>query len=238
MTESEIQAGLASRLWAWGVHLFTASGVITVFMALLAVSEGRLHIAMFWLVAAQFIDGVDGTLARRFRVTEVLPYMSGKNIDFVIDFAAYAIVPTYMIYESGLIDGGWNLACAFLILMVSAIYYGKDGMVTEDHYFVGFPVMWNMTAFYMIFVFHWGHWANVILVIGLSILHFIPIKFVYPSRTARLRGISLAITAVAILAALGILYYYPESQPLLNGIVCLALFYYGGFALWVTFIKP
>ena len=237
MTDSKKQPALGSRLLAWGVHLFTASGVITVFMALLAVSAGDLRAAMLWLVAAQFIDGVDGTLARRFRVTEVLPFMSGKNIDFVIDFAAYAIVPTYMIYESGLIGGSWNLICSFLILMVSAVYYGKDGMVSEDHYFVGFPVMWNMAAFYMIFVLQWGHWANVALVIALAILHFVPIKFVYPSRTARWRWVSLAVAALAILAALGILYYYPEPQPLLSGIVMLALGYYGAFSLWVTFIR-
>ncbi|MCB0569871.1 MAG: hypothetical protein KDC66_08925 [Phaeodactylibacter sp.] len=238
MRESETRPGLASRLAAWGVHLFTASGVITVFMALLAVSKGSLREAMLWLVAAQFIDGVDGTLARRFRVTEVLPYMNGKNIDFVIDFASYAIIPAYMIYASGLIGGWWNLACALLILMVSAVYYGKEGMVSEDHYFVGFPVMWNMAAFYMLFVFQWGHWANVILVAALSILHFVPIKFAYPSRTLRWRWLSLGLTGAGILAALGILYYYPERKPLFNAFVNLVLLYFGAFALWVTFSRP
>lgn len=237
MKESETSPGLAGRLGAWGVHLFTASGIITVFMAILAVGKGDLRAAMLWLVAAQLIDGVDGTMARRFRVTEVLPFMNGKNIDFVIDFASYAIVPAYMIYASGLIGGDWNLACAFLILMVSAVYYGKEGMISEDYYFIGFPVMWNMAAFFMIFVFQWGHWANVLLVVALSALHFIPIKFAYPSRTNQWRWLSLGVAAAGMLAALGIIWPYPEPRPVLNAIANLALGYFGFFALWVTYFK-
>ena len=170
---------------AWSAHLFTATGVLTVFMAILAVSAHDFRAAMSWLLAALLIDGIDGTLARRFRVAEVLPHINGKNIDFVIDFAAYAIVPAYMIYESGLIGGAWNLAGAFLILLVSAVYYAKEGMVSDDHYFGGFPVMWNMAAFYMIFVFQWGHWGNVLLVAAPSVLHFVPIKVAHPRRATQ-----------------------------------------------------
>ena len=225
-----------TRALAWGVHLFTASGAIAVFMALLAASSGDLRQAMFWLFIAQVIDGVDGTLARRFRVTEVLPYMSGKNIDYVIDFAAYAIVPAYMLYQSGVIAGGWNLACAFLILLVSAIYYGKEGMVAEEEYFVGFPVLWNVAAFYLLFVFQWGHWANVAAVLALCVLHFVPLRFPYPSRARRWRWPTLGVTAAAFLAATGILYAAPETQPALNGVAIAALCYYGAFAIGASFI--
>lgn len=223
---------------AWSVHIFTATGVLAVFMALLAVSAHDFRLAMFWLMAALLIDGVDGTLARRFRVSEVLPHVSGKNIDFVIDFASYAIVPAYMIYESGLMEGPWNLAATFLILMVSAVYYGKEGMVSDDLYFVGFPVMWNMAAFYMVFVFHWGHWANVLLVVGLSILHFVPIKTAYPSRTGHWRWPTLGVTVVFLLSLLAITWLYPKSLAWLNALAWLCLLYFTAFTIWATFILP
>lgn len=219
---------------AWSVHIFTACGVLAVFMALLAVSAHDFRAAMFWLLAALLIDGIDGTLARRFRVAEVLPHISGKSIDFVIDFASYAIVPAYMIYESGLMEGAWNLAAAFLILMVSAVYYGKEGMVSDDHYFVGFPVMWNMAAFYMIFVFQWGHWLNVALVAVLSVLHFVPIKVAYPSRTAHWRWPTLGMTVVSILTLVSITYLYPDGKVWLKGLAWLCLAYFAAFALWAT----
>lgn len=220
---------------AWSVHLFTATGVLTVFMAILAVSAHDFQEAMLWLLAALLIDGIDGTLARRFRVAEVLPNVSGKNIDFVIDFASYAIVPAYMIYESGLMDGPWNLAAVFLILLVSAVYYGKEGMVSDDYYFVGFPVMWNMAAFYMIFVFQWSHWGNVVLVVVLSILHFVPIKVAYPSRTAHWRWPTLAVTVAFIFALVSITFLYPAKHFGLTALAWLCIVYFVVFAVWATF---
>ncbi|MCB0615988.1 MAG: CDP-alcohol phosphatidyltransferase family protein [Phaeodactylibacter sp.] len=223
---------------AWSVHIFTATGILAVFMALLAVGAHDFRTAMFWLLAALLIDGVDGTLARRFRVTEVLPNVSGKNIDFVIDFASYAIVPAYMIYESGLMEGPWNLAATFLILLVSAVYYGKEGMVSNDYYFVGFPVLWNLAAFYMIFVFQWGHWGNVLLVVTLSILHFVPIKVAYPSRATRWRWPTLLVSALCILTLVSITYLYPERQLVLTVVAWVCLAYFAVFAVWATWGRP
>ena len=67
---------------AWSVHIFTASGLLTGFMAILAINEKDWRSTMFWLLAALIIDGIDGTFARMFRVKEVLPYIDGKTIDF------------------------------------------------------------------------------------------------------------------------------------------------------------
>ncbi|MCB0595524.1 MAG: CDP-alcohol phosphatidyltransferase family protein [Lewinellaceae bacterium] len=228
----------SEKALAWSVHIFTATGVLAVFMALLAVSAHDFRTAMFWLLAALLIDGIDGTLARRFRVEEVLPHVSGKNIDFVIDFAAYAIVPAYMIYESGLMHGPWNLGATFLILLVSAVYYGKEGMVSDDYYFVGFPVMWNMAAFYMIFVFQWGHWGNVLLVVGLSILHFVPIKVAYPSRARHWRWPTLAVSAVCILVLVSITYLYPDKNVWLAVMAWGCLVYFAVFVVWATWWRP
>ena len=64
-------------------------------MALLAAAQGR-WVAMFvWLAVALFIDGVDGTLARRFRVAEILPRWSGDALDLVVDFTTYVFVPAF-----------------------------------------------------------------------------------------------------------------------------------------------
>lgn len=220
---------------AWGVHSFTASGILTVFMALLATAEHDYVAAMWWLLAAQFIDGVDGTLARYFKVEEVLPNVSGKAIDFVIDFAAYAIIPAYLIYQSGVAGEGMGLWLAFLILITSALYYGMEGMISDDHYFVGFPVMWNMAAFYLLFIFGWGPWGNAALIIGLAVLQFVPIKFAYPSRTRRWRWATIGVTLAFIGAVVGTLAYYPEL-PLVYYWVCVAsLAYFAIFALAATY---
>jgi phosphatidylcholine synthase len=216
---------------AWAVHLFTATGVLTVFMAILAVADSDFRAAMFWLLFAQVIDGVDGTFARLFKVTEVLPHVKGKYIDFVIDFASYAIVPAYMIYASGIIDETWNLGITFLILLVSAVYYGMEGMVSEDYYFVGFPVMWNLVAFFLLFVFDLSSFINIVVIIILSILHFIPIKIPYPSRTKRWRPATLLVTTVGIIAGVLLLYYYPRRVLVLDVICWISLAYFTLFTV-------
>ena len=83
------------KLAAWSVHIFTASGLLAGFMGLLAAIEGDYRAAMLWMLATLVIDGVDGTFARMARVGEVLPEVSGKTIDYVIDFFTYCILPAY-----------------------------------------------------------------------------------------------------------------------------------------------
>ncbi|MEQ8707268.1 MAG: CDP-alcohol phosphatidyltransferase family protein [Phaeodactylibacter sp.] len=223
------------RAQAWAVHLFTASGIITVFMALVEGTQHNFKQAMWWLLAAQVIDGVDGTLARYFKVTEVLPQMSGKSIDFVIDFAAYAIVPAFLIYQAEIIASPYDLWVAFLILVTAAIYYGKDGMISEDYYFVGFPVMWNMAAFYLLFVFEWAGAVNLSVIIMLATLQFVPVKFAYPSRTKRWRAGNLTATVLFVVSMVGLLWYEPREVPLFWWGCVLPLIYFGGFAFLATF---
>lgn len=221
---------------AWSVHIFTASGLLTGFMAILAINEKDWRSAMFWLLAALVIDGIDGTFARMFRVKEVLPFMDGKTIDYVIDFATYAIIPAYFFYEAELVTQDWRLPLTFLILMVSALYYGKEGMVSADNYFVGFPVLWNMVVFYLVFVLSCSPLMNAILVVFFAILHFVPIKFAYPSQASRLKGVTIAATLVFLIALPLLVYYYPERPMWLKIVMILNLCYFGGIATWDTFI--
>ncbi|MCB0607661.1 MAG: hypothetical protein H6562_24195 [Lewinellaceae bacterium] len=197
-------------LAAWGVHLFTAGGLLAGFMALLAVADRDWRTAIGWLLLAQFIDGIDGTFARMVRVWEVLPNFSGKTLDYVIDFATYAIIPAYFFFESDLTTGAGTWIGTFAILLSSALYYGKEGMVADEQYFVGFPVLWNWVVFYLILVFDLAPAWNLILVILFAVLHFVPIKFAYPSRARRFKWLTLGFSALTIIAILVLLWHYPQ----------------------------
>ncbi len=211
---------------AWCVHLFTASGLIAGFMSILAINAGDWRAAMSWLIFALLIDGIDGALARKFKVAEVLPGINGKTIDNVVDFANYAVIPAYFLYMTGLAGPGLNLTLAFLILIVSAVYYGKEGMVSDDFYFIGFPVMWNITVFYLVFVFSFPSSVNAAIVFILAVLHFVPVKFAYPSRATRLRGLTIFFTALLLVVMPLTVWFYPFVPMLLKwaAAVILALF--------------
>ncbi len=222
------------KTMAWSVHLFTASGLVAGFMAILAINDLAWRGAMLWLVVALVIDGIDGTFARIFRVQEVLPDMNGKTMDYIIDFATYAIIPAYFFHQAGLVEEAYNLPCTILILLVSALYYSKEGMVSEDYYFIGFPVMWNVVVFYLFFVFDLPSIANILAIVFFAILHFVPIKFVYPSRGKHFRRLTISVTTILILDFAVILWYHPEKYFWLSLIAIVAAIYYGVLAIYDT----
>lgn len=225
------------KTMAWGVHLFTSCGLLTGFMAILAINEKDWVSTMWWLIASLIIDGLDGNLARYFRVKEVLPYMNGKTIDYVIDFATYAIIPAYCFYISEMVPGTWNLICTFIILLVSALYYGKEGMVSNDMYFIGFPVMWNMVVFYLIFIFQSGPLLSALIVIVFAILHFVPIKFAYPSQAYKYRNFILILTVLFFISLILNLLFYPETPLYIRGLAILTALGYGSLAVYNTWLE-
>lgn len=220
---------------AWSVHFFSAFGILAGFMAILAINAKDWRVAMAWLFVALLIDGIDGTFARKFKTAEVLPNMNGKTIDYVIDFATYAIIPAYFFYMAELVSPTWNLPLTFLILLVSAIYYGKEGMVSDDYYFIGFPVMWNMVIFYLIFVFSLGSFGNAAIIIALAVLHFIPVKFAYPSRATRLKTLTIIFTLILLVAMPLIVWLYPNVPFWLKLVAVGSLIYFGVLAVADTF---
>ncbi len=204
------------KLFAWLVHLFTASGLLAGFMGLLAAIDGDYPSAMAWMLATLVIDGIDGTFARMARVKEVLPNVDGKTIDYVIDFFTYAILPAYLFFVA--VDAPtWALyAGSFMMLMSAAIYYGLDGMVSEDgKHFIGFPVMWNMVVYVFIFVTPWLSWPVLLGVTAfLAVLHFVPIYTPYPSRGGRWWLLTITMVVVFIATALLNVWVYPEASAL------------------------
>jgi len=226
---------LKAKALAWSVHAFTASGILVGLLAIVAIAQHQWAEAMGLLLACAVIDGVDGTLARRFKVQQVLPDFDGKTIDYIIDFATYAIIPAYFVYESSMVPESMRLVAAGAILLVSSYYYGKKGMVSDDFYFVGFPVMWNLVVMYFFFVFSFSEWWNFVWILVFCVLHFVPIKYLYPSRTVEHRRLTLAITAIGVLSYPFILYIYPEQNMFLSGAATLMGAYYMFMAIYKTY---
>lgn len=233
------QPTFIQKALAWSVHIFTASGLLAAFMAILAVADHDFRSAFLWLLLAYFIDSVDGAFARLFKVKEVLPYMDGKTIDYVIDFATYAIIPAYFLYEADFIVEEWKLICAFVMLLVAALYYGKDGMVSDDMYFVGFPVVWNWVVFFMYFTFDFPSWLNVLFIFVFAALHFIPIKFAYPSQARRMKWVSIGVAVLFLVSIIGLVYSHPFKPIWAYWGAVLTIVYYAGLAIYDTYIwKP
>jgi phosphatidylcholine synthase len=225
------------KIGAWLVNLFTASGIIAAFYSVVLISNHDFRGAMWLLFLCLFIDGIDGTFARIFKSSEALPWIDGKTIDQIVDFATYAFVPTYLMYEAGIFSPAARPYAVSLTLFISAIYYGKRGMVSSDYHFVGFPVLWNFVAFYLVFLSRDNHAFNFAVILFFSALHFVPLKFAYPSRSTVLFYPTLIIALTCCTSCVGILYCHPDVPLWLIVVSLGTVAYFAVLAIWVTCIR-
>lgn len=215
------------RVGAFAVHILTASGVAFGLMALLAAHEHRFTEMFLWLGIALLVDGIDGPLARHFRVKEVLPHWSGETLDLVVDYLNYVMVPAYALVLSGLIPAPLSYAAGGSIAITSALYFADTRMKTEDAFFRGFPAVWNVVAFYLLI----GRPSPEIafgVIILLSIMTFVPVPFLHPFRVRRLRYLTLALLAAwTALAAIALAYDLSPPRPVWFALLVIALYFLG-----------
>ena len=193
----------APQARAFSVHLFTASGSFLAFLSLVAASEQRWTAMFLWLGLALLVDGVDGPIARKLQVKEVLPTWSGELLDNIIDYVTYVLIPAFALYQRGFMGEGLSFLSAAIIVVSSAIYYADTGMKTKENFFRGFPVVWNMVVF-TLFVIEPGEYVSFAVVVLSAIFTFIPMNFLHPVRVVRLRNLNLTVflvwCAISILA--------------------------------------
>ena len=222
------------RLKAVAVHLYTASGAVLALLMLVAAFQGEAVKALWLMLISLLIDSTDGLLARRFRVSEALPFFDGALLDNIVDYMTYVFVPIVLLWSEGYLpEGNADIVLATLPLLASSYQFCRVDAKTEDHYFLGFPSYFNVVAFYAI-VFEPGPLALAALLVAFSFLVFVPIRYVYPTRTVAFRGLSLTLTALWLLSYAAILCQMPEPDPVILGFSILYLFYYFGLSLYLS----
>src|ERR1700730_13597393 len=146
-----------ARAAAVGGHLLTAIGAALALLALFAAAERRWSLMFLWLGLSLIVDTIDGPIARRMRVAELLPRWSGDVLDLVVDFLTYVFVPAFAIADGGFWPAPGGVPAALLIGTTGFLYFAARRMKTVDNYFRGFPAVWNAVAFFM-FVLRPGPW--------------------------------------------------------------------------------
>ena len=212
---------------AFAVHVFTAAGAALALAALIYATRGQWAAMFFCLGIALVIDGVDGTIARRFKVADLLPRWSGDVLDLVVDFATYVFVPAYAIAAGGLLPEALALPAAVIIVVTGALYFADREMKTSDNYFRGFPALWNAAAFYL-FLLKPAPWLAAVIVVALAVLTFTPFKFLHPMRVARLRAVNVAAVILwSVLALIAVLSDLDPGPWVAGGLLAIGLYFLG-----------
>jgi phosphatidylcholine synthase len=183
------------KIAAWAVHGFTASGAVLGFLAIISILNNDLVGAFLWLGLALLIDGIDGSLARKFEVSDKTPNIDGSTLDNVIDYLNYVIIPALMIYWFQMVPNGWEIILPAGMFAVSLYTFANMNMKTNDYYFSGFPAVWNIVVLYF-YILNTHPIINIIIILLLFIFTFIPIKFVHPLRVKKIRNLTIFCTVL------------------------------------------
>ena len=225
---------LGLRLAGAAVHLYTASGSVLALLIVIAAFEGDAVTALWLGLAALFIDGTDGMLARHFRVKETIPWFDGARMDDIVDYLTYVFAPIVLLWTTDrLPDGAIGWVLAGLPLLASCYQFCRVDAKTADHFFLGFPSYWNVVAFYAI-VLDIGPTGVGIALAVLTVLVFVPVRYVYPSRTKLLRGLNLALAGVWLVTYAVLLAQYPDPHWAVVAVSLAYLVYYIGLSVYLT----
>jgi len=134
-----------------------------------------------------------------------------------------------MIASGALPSWGW----AALPVLASAYGFSQEQAKTEDHFFLGFPSYWNVVAIYL-WQLELSPSLSVALVTALAAAVFIPLRYVYPSRTHALWRTTYAGAVLWLLAiSAAIIWPRPLSEIRLVEISLLFPAYYIGISMWL-----
>jgi phosphatidylcholine synthase len=214
-----VRPGLPRIVLAWGVHLYTALGLVCAAgMAVLIVNGDRAGFRdVFWLMfLATFIDATDGTLARLVRIKVVLPGFDGRKLDELVDYLTFVALPLLLIWRAHLLPAGTEL---FLLLPLLAGAYGfcQAEAKTADGHFLGFPSYWNLVAFYLYVLQPLPGWLSLGLVIVPAVFTFVPSVYLYPSQKGLLNRLSCVLGVPwAVLLAV-VLWRMPDDPGTQDG---------------------
>ena len=226
------------RLAGIALHVYTASGSVLALLIVVAAMDGDAIRALWLMLAALVIDGTDGMLARRLRVGETIPWFDGARLDDIVDYITYAFVPMLLLWTGDYLpEGFWGKAVAAIPLLASSYQFCRSDAKTEDHFFLGFPSYWNVVAFYVV-VLELSTAVTVVILLACAALVFVPIKYVYPSRTDAVWVLNLSLAGVWLVLYGVILATFPDPKMFFVWLSLAYVAYYVVVSVHLTMISP
>jgi phosphatidylcholine synthase len=157
-------------------------------------------------------------------VTEVLPRFSGKDLDNVVDYLNYVIVPAFILARSEVLPATVALPAAIAMALTSLYHFADNDSKTDAGQFVGFPAIWNIVVFYF-FITGLPQWGAAAIVMLCASLTFVRLYWVHPFRYRRLRPLTAIVILAWGVAAIAALFGAFPSHDAIRAIFWIAAAY-------------
>jgi CDP-diacylglycerol--serine O-phosphatidyltransferase len=118
-------------------NVVTLSNLVFGFTSLWFTLEGQYKESAVAILLAMIMDGMDGRLARRFKVSSDF----GKELDSLSDLVSFGVAPALLTYASEMNNFGYlGLLVAILFALCGAIRLARFNVLNIKTYFVGVPI--------------------------------------------------------------------------------------------------
>jgi phosphatidylcholine synthase len=223
---------LPASILPWIAHFYTATGTVWAFLATAMTFSGNFRGAFIFLVVATFVDSTDGVLARAFKVKERTPNFDGALLDNIIDYMTFVFIPALIAWRADLVTAPFLVCPAMLISSAYGFAHTAAKVEEGDHFFTGFPSYWNIVVVYM-YVLRLPPLVNAIILLGFAILVFVPIRYIYPSRTKTLQMPTLMLGVTWALIFSWMIFRLPATDGPWTALSFVFPVWYVGLSLWL-----
>ena len=218
----------------WIAHLYTASGAVIALLATGLTFAHNFRGVFIYFVAATFVDATDGVLARALKVKERLPDFDGAKLDDIIDYLMYVFIPALVVWQAELVPVAFPICAAMVLSSAYGFSQTQAKVASTDHFFTGFPSYWNIVVVYL-YLLQLPRMANAIVLSVLAVLVFVPIRYVYPSRTVALKWPTLLLGTMWAIAFTWMIWRLPAVDGPWTMISLAFPVYYLLLSLWLQF---
>ena len=218
----------------WIAHVYTASGAVIALLATGMTFAHNFRAAFVYLVAATFVDATDGVLARGLRVKERLPNFDGAKLDDIVDYLTYVFVPVLVVWQADMVPNPFPICAAMLLSSGYGFAQGDAKVDAGDYFFRGFPSYWNIAVAYL-YMLGWSQQVNAIVLGGLVVMVFVPIRYLYPSRTRTLKVPTILLGSAWAALFTWMIWRLPAVDGPWTMVSLIFPVYYVGLSLWLQF---
>jgi phosphatidylcholine synthase len=134
--------------WTFLIHLWTLAGLSFAMLAAQQLFASDIDAAARWLLLVLLVDHTDGTLARKYKVGEKIPEVSGETLDIITDVIGLTFVPMLFYWQAEVFLPGWGAPLAVAAAATCSLKYSMKAKLLKVGASRGAP-----PAFFSVFLF-------------------------------------------------------------------------------------
>ncbi|MBI4429452.1 MAG: CDP-diacylglycerol--serine O-phosphatidyltransferase [Ignavibacteriales bacterium] len=215
--------------------LFTVLNIFCGFLAILYTNQGRIEMAVWFIILAAIFDSFDGVMARITRSSSQF----GVELDSLADVVSFGAAPSFLVYQAHLHTmENWGIIISSMPLVFGAIRLARFNVqlvgFDKDH-FKGLPIPFQAITICAFMLENytqgyglsgWQSQALAPLVAGLSLLMVSRVQYdTFPKFTKRelkahpWKALGFTVAALIVVASLGRFLFPVLMLMILFGIV-------------------